>query len=125
MRFSIVPEFTSEWARIGRASRLPLGSVAESVDADAAMRTLATVLAAGGLLLGILAGYVLWGHRSRDLEGQLKAVQGREAAEKQRADDLRSRVAEIEAQVKRLTDDLTAERDLRHKYEGLVGRGRK
>ena len=86
---------------------------------------MAAALAAGALLLGLLAGYLWWGQKTRDLEGELRAIQGREATEKQRANALQSRVSEIEAQVKQLTDDLTAERDLRHKYERLMGQGRK
>ena len=89
------------------------------------MKTLAALLAAGGLLLGLLAGYFLWGQRGQDLERELKAAQSREAAQKQRADDLASKSAELEAQAKRLTDDLGAERELRHKYEHLVGQGKK
>lgn len=89
------------------------------------MKALATVLAAAGLLLGVLVGYVLWGEKTRDLQRELGDLQRREAAEKRRADDLHSRMSEVEAQLKKLTDDLTAERELRNKYERLVSKGRK
>jgi hypothetical protein len=89
------------------------------------MTRLTGLLALAGVLAGILLGYLLWGRAPRGSDEELRATRSALVAEQQRTGQLESRAREAESRIRDLTEDLEAERDLRHKYEGAIGKGLK
>ena len=94
--------------------------------------TRAVVLLVLGLLGGGLAADVWWRQHAKDVEQQLKQLQASAESERAQAGKLESQLSATGAEMKRLkgelerlTEQLKTERDLRHRYEDLVSKGRK
>ena len=86
------------------------------------------VMAAVGivaLLVGGLAGYLMWGRPTQRVADELAAVRRQVAEETQRASEMQSKLADTEAQLKRLTEALKSEREVRQRLEQTVSEGRK
>jgi len=79
----------------------------------------------GTLLVGVLAGYLMWGLPTRDVARQLDETRTRLGEQSRRADELQAKVAETESELKRAAEGLLRERELREKFEDLVNQGRK
>lgn len=79
------------------------------------MNRLSTIVAAVGLLVGVLAGYLWWGVRAQsqlnDAQGQILVVQSELKAKQEK--------------IKAMEEELRMERDRRAKLEEIVTRGRK
>ncbi len=87
-----------------------------------------TVVAIVLLLVGLLAGYLFWGQRQRQLAGELTATKARLAeaqASSGREAELNRRLQEAQVQLTQLTEQLTQAREARQKLEALVAKGRK
>jgi uncharacterized protein HemX len=85
-----------------------------------------------GLLGGGIAGDIWWRQHARDVKQQLNQLQRSVESERTRAGALESALSacgaemkHLKEEVERLTKQLNVERDLRHRYEDLVSRGRK
>jgi len=85
-----------------------------------------------GLIGGGIAADVWWRQHTRAVDDQLKQVQTSAESERVRAGKAESQLAatgdemkRLKEEVERLTEQLRAERDLRHRYEDLVSRGQK
>jgi hypothetical protein len=78
-----------------------------------------------GLVIGLLIGYLWWGQAARRLAADVPRLEGQIAEFKHQSEDLQVRLTTAEGQLKGLTDELRTERELRQRYEGLVGSGRK
>ena len=85
-----------------------------------------------GLLGGGIATEVWWRQHARNIEEQLKHLQASADSDRSRAGKAESQLSAAGAEMKRLkeeaerlTQQLKAERDLRHRYEDLVSRGKK
>jgi uncharacterized protein HemX len=90
--------------------------------------TMMRVMAAVGivaLLVGALAGYLMWGRPTQRVADELAAVRRQVAEETQRASEMQSKLADTEAQLKRLTEALKSEREVRQRHEQTVSEGRK
>ena len=87
-----------------------------------------TVLAIVLLLVGLLAGYVFWGYRAKQLTDELAAAKTRLAeAERARAEttDLTTKLQEAEGQLQQLTERVNNEREARRKLEVQLSVGMK
>lgn len=89
------------------------------------MNRIAVGLAVIGLVIGGLVGYLWWGQPSQRLNQELAQVQTQLGDATRTIEDLSGKLKNAEAQIKMLGDELTAERELRQRYEAVVGRGRK
>lgn len=85
-----------------------------------------------GLIGGGIAADIWWRQRTRTVDQQLKQLQASAESEHARAARVESQlsatsgeVKRLKEEVERLTEQLTAERDLRHRYEDLASRGQK
>lgn len=81
------------------------------------------------LLVGTLAGYLLWGQRTGQLQSELASTRAQLAEQAARTEE-RQRQAEaklkqVEAELERMKKDFQSERELRRKYEALLAKGRK
>jgi hypothetical protein len=81
--------------------------------------------ALGAAVAGVLAGYLMWGLPTRNVARQLEEARTRLSEQTLRADQLQSRFAETESELKRAAEGLQRERELREKLEDLVNAGRK
>ena len=72
---------------------------------------LTIVAAIAALVVGLGAGYLMWGERVQRAMDELDALKTRQA---QQADEMR-----------KLRDELTVERDRRQRLEEVVSQGRK
>jgi len=78
------------------------------------MRT-AIIAAVVALVIGLGAGYLMWGERARqDTEARQRAADELEATKARQADELR-----------KLQQELAAERDRRQRLEQVISEGRK
>ena len=75
-------------------------------------------LGLGALLIGLLAGYLIWGLPTERLKARV-------AEEAPRTTEMQSRVAEVESQLKRLVEELKVARETQQQLEEIVARGRK
>ncbi len=89
------------------------------------MNRIAVGLAVIGLVIGGLVGYLWWGQPSRRLNQELAQVQTKLGDATRTIEELSGKLKAAEQQIQTLGDELKAERELRQRYEGLVGRGRK
>jgi hypothetical protein len=78
-----------------------------------------------GLVIGLLVGYLWWGQTARRLAVEVPRLEGQIGEFKRQSEDLQVRLTTAEGKLKGLGDELRTERELRQRYEGLVGRGRK
>jgi hypothetical protein len=71
-----------------------------------------TIIAAiAALVVGLGAGYLMWGERAQRAMDELESLKTRQA---QQADEM-----------KKLRDELTVERDRRQRLEEVISQGRK
>ena len=81
------------------------------------------VVAILAVLAGLLAGYLVWGARSRQLQSELATVKAH-LAEADRATGqqgaLATRLQEVEAYLKAATESLTREQEARAQLEKLA-----
>jgi hypothetical protein len=84
-----------------------------------------TALALGTLLIGVLAGYLMWGLPTRDVARQLDDAKAQLTEERSRAAELQSQFADTESELKRAAEGLRRERELREKLEEMVSEGKK
>ena len=79
-----------------------------------------TIVAIVAILIGLLVGYLMWGAHMKTLRGELDQLQAR-LAEAQKAStrekELSDKLAQMEAQLKQMNDDLAKEKARRE----LVG----
>ena len=76
---------------------------------------LTIIAAAVALLIGLGAGYLMWGERARQAtEARQRAADELEATKARQADELR-----------KLQQELAAERDRRQRLEQVISEGRK
>ena len=78
------------------------------------MRRGITIVGVAGLLVGVLVGFLWWGMPARQMQEDLRALQGEQAA----ADVARE-------QLKRTEDELRSERERRSRLEVIVSEGQK
>ena len=81
--------------------------------------------ALGAAVVGVLAGYLMWGLPTRNIARQLEETRTRLSEQTLRADELQAKFAETESELRRAAEGLARERELREKFEGLVNTGRK
>lgn len=72
---------------------------------------LTIVAAIAALVVGLGAGYLMWGERAQRATDELESLKTRQA---QQADEM-----------KKLRDELTVERDRRQRLEEVISQGRK
>ena len=78
-------------------------------------------LAIGALVVGLLVGYLMWGQSSQ----KLNDLNARLTQEAQRAANAESKLADMDARLKQLGEDLETERKLRQRLQDLLSQGRK
>ena len=87
-----------------------------------------TIVAIVAILIGLLVGYLMWGAHMKTLRGELDRLQAR-LAEAQKAStrekELSDKLAQVEAQLKQVSDDLAEETARREELEAQVSRGMK
>jgi uncharacterized protein HemX len=87
-----------------------------------------TVGAIVAILVGLLAAYLMWGTQTKSLRSELDQLDAR-LAEAQKATtrekELSDRLAQMEAQLKQVSDDLAEETARREELEAQVSRGMK
>jgi uncharacterized protein HemX len=80
------------------------------------------------LLIGLLVGYLWWGAQSKSLKGELDSLKVR-LAEAQKAatpeKELSDKLAQMEAQLKQVSDDLAGEKARREQMQAQVTKGKK
>lgn len=77
------------------------------------------------ILIGVLAGYLVWGASSQTLDGELASVKGKLAEARKAAVQegaLATKLQELEGQLKQASERLTSEKDAREKLEALVAK---
>jgi uncharacterized protein HemX len=87
-----------------------------------------TVVAIVAILIGLLAAYFMWGTQTKSLRSELDQLDAR-LAEAQKAvtreKELSDKLAQMEAQLKQVSDDLADETARREELEAQVSRGMK
>jgi uncharacterized protein HemX len=87
-----------------------------------------TVVAVVAILVGLLAAYLMWGTQTKSLRRELDQLEAR-LAEAQKAvtreKELSDKLAQMEAQLKQVSDDLAEETARREELEAQVSGGRK
>jgi uncharacterized protein HemX len=87
-----------------------------------------TVVAIVAILIGLLVAYLMWGTQTKSLRSELDQLDAR-LAEAQKAamreKELSDKLAQMEAQLKQVSDDLAEETARREELEAQVSRGMK
>ena len=87
-----------------------------------------TIVAIIAILVGILVGYLMWGANTKTLQGELDQLKAR-LTEAQKAatreKELSDKLAQMEAQLKQVSDDLAKEKANREKMQAAVSKGKK
>jgi uncharacterized protein HemX len=80
------------------------------------------------LLIGLLVGYLWWGAQTKSLQGELDSLKAR-LAEAQKAatreKELSDKLAQMEGQLKQVSDDLAKEKARREQMQAQVSKGKK
>ena len=87
------------------------------------MKSMAPLVAIVALVVGVGAAYLAWGARTRQLESEGGQVRARLAEARQapvREGAMATKVQELEAQIKKATEDLTREQEARAKLEAVA-----
>jgi hypothetical protein len=87
-------------------------------------KTIAAV-AVGALLVGLLVGYLWWGRPANKSAQEIADAKARVAEEAQGAAESRSKLADLEAEMKRLRESLQTERETRQRLEQVLTKGQK
>ena len=87
-----------------------------------------TIVGIVAILIGLLVGYLMWGAQTKSLQGELDQLKAR-LTEAQKAvsreKELSEKLAQMEGQLKQMSDNLTAEKAKREKMQGQVSKGKK
>ena len=87
-----------------------------------------TIVAIVAILIGLLVGYLMWGTNTRSLQGELDQLKAR-LAEAQKAatreKELSDKLAQMDAQLKQVSDDLAKEKARREQMQAQVSTGKK
>ena len=87
-----------------------------------------TIVGIVAILVGLLVGYLMWGAQTKALQGELDQIKSR-LAEAQKAatreKELSDKLAQMEAQLKQVSDDLAKEKANREKMQMAVSKGKK
>ena len=89
------------------------------------MKSTAPLVAIVALVVGVGASYLAWGARTRQLESEVSQVRAHLAEAQQapvREGAMATKVQELEAQIKKATEDLTREQDARARLEAIAAR---
>jgi Tfp pilus assembly protein PilO len=87
-----------------------------------------TIVAIVAILVGLLIGYLFWGHQLKTTQGELDQLKARLAeaqAAAGREKDLTAKLQELETQLKQVTDDLAKEKQRRETMQGQMAKGKK
>ena len=80
------------------------------------------------ILIGLLVAYLMWGTQTKSLRGELDQLEAR-LAEAQKATtrekELSDKLAQLEAQLKQVSDDLAEETARREEMQAQVSTGLK
>ena len=87
-----------------------------------------TVVAIVLLLVGLLAGYLFWGQKSKSLADELAAAKAKladamKSSEQEAA--MKAKLDAAEAQLKQLMERLNQEKEARQKLEARIAKGKK
>jgi uncharacterized protein HemX len=87
-----------------------------------------TIVAIVAILIGLLVGYLMWGSQAKSLQGELDQLKAR-LAEAQKAasheKELSEKLAQMDAQLKQVSDDLTKEKAKREQMQAQMAKGKK
>jgi uncharacterized protein HemX len=87
-----------------------------------------TIVAIVAILIGLLVGYLMWGSQAKSLQGELDQLKAR-LAEAQKAasheKELSEKFAQMEAQLKQVSDDLAKEKAKREQMQAQMAKGKK
>ncbi|HEX2500214.1 MAG TPA: hypothetical protein VHO73_02065 [Methylomirabilota bacterium] len=87
-----------------------------------------TIVGIVAILIGLLVGYLMWGANMKTLRGELDQLKAR-LTEAQKAatreKELSDKLAQMEAQLKQVTDDLAKEKARREQMQAQVSKGKK
>ena len=87
-----------------------------------------TIVAIVAILIGLLVGYLMWGSQAKSLQGELDQLNAR-LAEAQKAasheKELSEKLAQMETQLKQVTDDLAKEKAKREQMQAKMAKGKK
>jgi uncharacterized protein HemX len=87
-----------------------------------------TIVAIVAILIGLLVGYLMWGSQAKSLQGELDQLKAR-MTEAQKAatheKELSEKLAQMEAQLKQVTDDLAKEKAKREQMQAQMAKGKK
>jgi uncharacterized protein HemX len=87
-----------------------------------------TIVAIIAILVGLLVGYLMWGAQTKTLQGELDQLKAR-LTEAQKAatreKELSAKLAQMEAQMKQVSDDLAKEKARREQMQAAVSKGKK
>jgi uncharacterized protein HemX len=87
-----------------------------------------TIVAIVAILIGLLVGYLMWGSQAKSLQGELDQLKAR-LTEAQKAatheKELSEKLAQMEAQLKQVTDDLAKEKAKREQMQAQMAKGKK
>jgi uncharacterized protein HemX len=87
-----------------------------------------TIVAIVAILIGLLVGYLMWGSQAKSLQGELDQLRTR-LTEAQKAatheKELSEKLAQMEAQLKQVTDDLAKEKAKREQMQAQMAKGKK
>ena len=89
------------------------------------MKSMAPLVAIVAFVVGVGAGYLAWGARTHQLESEGGQVKARLAEAQQapvREGAMATKVQELEAQIKKATEDLKREQEARIKLEAIAAR---
>mgnify|MGYP003578718556 CR=1 FL=1 len=87
-----------------------------------------TIVAIIAILVGLLVGYLWWGAQSKSLQGELDQLKSRLAEAQKgatREKELSDKPAQMNAQLKQLSDDLAKERARREQMQAQISKGKK
>ena len=87
-----------------------------------------TIVAIVAILIGLLVGYLMWGSQAKSLQGELEQLKAR-LTEAQKAasheKELSEKLAQMDAQLKQVTDDLAKEKAKREQMQAQMAKGKK
>ena len=87
-----------------------------------------TIVGIVAILIGLLVGYLMWGAQTKSLQGELDQLKVR-LTEAQKAatheKELTAKLAQMEAQLKQMSDDLAKQKAKREQMQGQVSKGKK
>jgi uncharacterized protein HemX len=88
----------------------------------------ATIVGIVAILIGLLVGYLMWGTQAKSLRGELDGLKARLTEAEKAAShekELTEKLAQMEAQLKQVTDDLAKEKEKREKMQAQISKGKK